>query len=150
MLSDGSGVFGFFLGISLLLVLKRLFTTIVKIMIDTKKCLRRFFRRFKLGFIFWCVVTSRDSRDLDLDKWNRNQKYNSVKHRCSLAKEETSYSFDQCRDLERYEIDSKRNSEQSLPPPPPYQWYFTQWWSFTVFIDWKSLIKERMYQIYKI
>ena len=52
MLSDGAGVFGFFLGVSLLLVLQRLFNSIVKIMIDTKKCLRRFFRRFKLGFIF--------------------------------------------------------------------------------------------------
>ena len=51
MLSDGSGVFGFFLGISLLLVLQRLFDSVVKIVMDTKKCLRRFFRRFKLGFI---------------------------------------------------------------------------------------------------
>jgi len=94
MLSDGAGVFGFFLGISLLFVLQRLFNSIVKIMIDIKKCWRRFFRRFK--------------------------RYNSVKHRCSLAKEEISYSFDQCRDLERYEVASKRNSEPSLPPPPPY------------------------------
>ena len=56
----------------------------------------------------------------DWNKCNLWQRYNSVKHRCSLAKEEISYSFDQCRDLERYEVASKRNSDQSLPPPPPY------------------------------
>jgi len=94
MLSDGAGVFGFFLGVSLLLVLQRLFNSIVRIMTDTKRCWRRFSRRFK--------------------------RYNSVKHRCSLAKEEISHSFDQCKDLERYEVASKRNSDQSLPPPPPY------------------------------